>query len=288
MKFRSGGSEGQSVNVASPAAAPTMIIPKGTEVQVDVHGQLSIRTPGNLVIQNSGSYGVLESQSGSIRIESNAQIEAVTVRCADTCFVQGSLTAWKVEAKCIQLDSSARANIVLQETEELAIGKEARLVGNFASEKELFLLFSRFSDQFRSIPFFPNRRPEEQEAQNGEAAGAVNVREMRDVSDSAGAEDGPGKLIEGGIAAASERGESSLPDPLFFALVLLERESGRSSLGPTAERVVGEIVKLLHARDEETLKLTHRTLFARISDPGRDVKRAAELVQQYFDSSDAS
>ena len=25
--------------------APTMIIPSGTEIQIDVHGQLSVRTP---------------------------------------------------------------------------------------------------------------------------------------------------------------------------------------------------------------------------------------------------
>jgi hypothetical protein len=37
-------------------SAPTMIIPKGTQIEVDQHGQLSIRTPGNLVIQNSGIY----------------------------------------------------------------------------------------------------------------------------------------------------------------------------------------------------------------------------------------
>ena len=49
--------------------APTMIIPRGTEIKIDGHGQLSIRSPGNLVLQNSGSYGSLESVAGSIRIE---------------------------------------------------------------------------------------------------------------------------------------------------------------------------------------------------------------------------
>ena len=47
---------------------PTMIIPNGTDVSVNEHGQLSIRTPGNLVIQNSGVYSVIESASGSVRI----------------------------------------------------------------------------------------------------------------------------------------------------------------------------------------------------------------------------
>ncbi|MEM9291830.1 MAG: hypothetical protein AAGD01_09125 [Acidobacteriota bacterium] len=46
---------------------PTMIIPEGTEIEVDRHGQLSVRAPGNLVIQNSGHYGNLESVRGGGR-----------------------------------------------------------------------------------------------------------------------------------------------------------------------------------------------------------------------------
>ncbi len=134
--------------------SPTMIIPSGTEIQIDVHGQLSVRAPGNLVIQNSGHYGEIESVRGSIRIESNAEVEAVSVRCADTCYVQGSLTSWKVKAKSIHLEEKAQARIVLQETEGIEIGKNAQLVGNFSSEKELFLLFSRFAHQLRSLPFY--------------------------------------------------------------------------------------------------------------------------------------
>ena len=130
-----------------------MIIPAGTEIEVDVHGQLSIKTPGNLVLQNSGNYGTIESESGSIRIEPDVQVEAVNIKCADVCYVQGSLTAWKVTARSIELEESARAHIILQETESLQVGREARLVGNFSSEKELFLLFSRFAQQMRSLPF---------------------------------------------------------------------------------------------------------------------------------------
>ena len=117
----------------SKTDAPTMIIPNGTEISVDVHGQLSIRTPGNLVIQNSGHYGVIESTGGSIRIEANAEVEAVSVRCAGVCYVQGSLTSWKVKAQSIQLEEKAQARIVLQETKSLEIGKNAQLVGKFSS-----------------------------------------------------------------------------------------------------------------------------------------------------------
>src|SRR6185436_20806332 len=60
--------------------------------------------------------------------------------------------AWRVTARSIHVEDGARAHIVLQETEHLQIGREARVVGNFSSEKELFLLFSRFADQFRGLP----------------------------------------------------------------------------------------------------------------------------------------
>ena len=35
---------------------PTMIIPRGTEIRVYSHGQLSIKTPCYIVIHNSGVY----------------------------------------------------------------------------------------------------------------------------------------------------------------------------------------------------------------------------------------
>ena len=65
-----------------PGNFPTMIIPRGTEIRVNNHGQLSIKTPGNLVIQNSGLYSELESTNGSIRIEENVTVEAVSIKAA--------------------------------------------------------------------------------------------------------------------------------------------------------------------------------------------------------------
>src|SRR5919106_4523578 len=138
---------------------PTMLIPRGGRIEVDGEGKLSITTPGNLVVQNSGKYGLLESLGGSIRIDRGAEVEAVTLRCAETCFVQGFLTAWKVSAKSLHLEDSARAHVVLQETQRLQIGRDARLVGNFSSEKEIFSLFSRFANQVRALPHLFERRP---------------------------------------------------------------------------------------------------------------------------------
>jgi hypothetical protein len=262
--------------VSPPEAAPTMIIPQGTDIQVDVHGQLSIRTPGNLVIQSSGHYATLESMNGSIRIEPHARVEAVNVRCAKTCYIEGSLTAWKVVAEAIQLEDAAKANIVLQEAGRLEIGSEARMVGNFRSENELFLLFSRFADQLRAMPFFADRPapaelPGRQEViVESEVEVAVEEAEVA-------------RVREAPVIAAQEPGaKGELPDPLFFSLVILEREYGRPTYGPTSQRVIEELIKLLREPDLDTLRLTYRTLFGRIAEPGKDVQRVLGLIHGYF------
>src|SRR5689334_15428259 len=137
---------------ADQANFPTMIIPRGTEIKVNAHGQLSIKTPGNLVIQNSGIYSEIESTNGSVRIEENVTVEAVSIRAGQACFIQGTLTAWRVHAKRIALEDRARAFIMLQESEHLELAKSARLVGNFANEKELFFMMGKFSPQLKELP----------------------------------------------------------------------------------------------------------------------------------------
>jgi len=233
-----------------------MIIPEGTRIEVDARGQLSIHAPGNLVIQNSGSYGTLESVGGSIRIERAVEVEAVTVRCAETCYVQGRLTAWKVIARSLHLEESARAHVVLQETRSLEVGRDARLAGGFASETELFGLFSRFAHQVRALPLVGIAPPAELPA----------------------GEPPPGS--ESTVAPPPAAGE--LPEPLLFALVLLEREAERKIHARVSQRALDEIAKLLQEHDLETLRHTWRTLFGRIVEPREDAARAHELVAAYF------
>lgn len=284
-----------------PGEAPTMIIPQGADIQVDVHGQLSISTPGNLVIQNSGNYRKLESLNGSIRIEPMAEVEAVEVRCASTCFVEGTLTAWRVEAEAIHLEDSAQANIVLQETKRLDIGKDARLVGNFANEKELFLLLSRFARQLRALPLFgelgSGESRKELPPDASPAALAETLQELDDLSPAAAYTGTPAESppatetkLEPVAAVSEERpeGEASeedhSSDPLFFALVLLERESTRSAYGPTSQRAIEQVIKLLQEADHDTLRSTYRSLFNRVVEPGQDVRRAYELIDEHFQS----
>ncbi len=263
--------------MAGGSESPTMIIPRGTDIQVDVHGQLSIRTPGNLVIQNSGHYANLESVNGSIRIEPHADVEAVSVKCADTCFVEGSLTAWRVTAQAIHLEDEAKANIVLQETDRVEIGGEARLVGNFASEKELFYLFSRFASELRALPVFAERRRGSAELET---------------------DDGPENLLSAGGEAPAPKAPSptptpdpsrepvsaELPDPLFYSLVILEREFSRPSYGPTSRKMIEELIKLLRGRDLDGLAVSYQTLFGKIVEPGKDLQRVFHAMQGYFQS----
>ena len=69
---------------------------------------------------------------------------------------------------------------------------------------------------------------------------------------------------------------------MFFSLVILEREFTRPSYGPTSQRAIEELVKLLRERDLETLRLTYSTLFGRIIEPGKDAQRVHELIEEHF------
>jgi hypothetical protein len=257
--------------------APTLIIPHGTRIELDADGQLSIHAPGNVVVQNSGKYGTLESLGGSIRIDRGVEVEAATVRCVETCYVQGFLTAWKVSARSLHLEDGARAHVVLQETQRLEIGKDARLVGNFSSEKELMGLFSRFTHQMRSLPFFEKRSPQ---------PGLPKPLDDTIIIQAQPAPEQPSSATPPPLPP--EAAFEDLPEPLLFAMVLLERES-EARLHPAAsQRAIDQLHKLLQQQDLETLQATYRTLFGRVAEPREDARRARELVSEYFNQPAAS
>jgi hypothetical protein len=275
------------LHLSSGSAVPTMIVPPGTQIQVDPQGQVSIRTPGNLVLQNSGSYATLESVSGSIRIEPAVHVEAVTVRCAETCLVQGSLTAWRVVARMLHVDTDAQAHVVMQETEKLEVGKNGRVVGNFKSEKELYGLFSRFASNVRALPApLTGEEPVPATLEAEVEPRASNGSPAAIVADHYRAGDDFDDEVE--YAAASEEAPpmpaAELPDPLHLALLLLEQEGGTQAAPPAARRSLAQLVRLLRDGDVDTLRHTYKTLFARLAGSGEGVRRARKAVGGFFDA----
>ena len=231
---------------------PTMIIPRGTEIRVNHHGQLSIKTPGNLVIQNSGTYSELESTNGSIRIEENVTVEAVSIRAAQSCFIQGTVTAWKVRARRISLEEKAKAFIMLQESETLELSGTSRLVGNFANEKELFLMMGKFTAQLKELP------------------GSVDMHAPTPLADSP----------RQSISAAASREDGA--ETLRIAQTLLEREMVRPDLQPSEAEPLREVLYGLRERNITRVGSIYRQAFSELRSQSESVRQAQEHLDRYF------
>ncbi len=238
---------------------PTMIIPQGTTITVDDRGQLAIRTPGNLVIQNSGTYSVIECTNGSLRVDPNVSVEAVTVRAADTCYVAGTLTAWKVQARKIVLDKGSKAFIMLQEAESLDIDGTARIVGNFGSEKELYLMLGRFNHQLRDLPgsLAPGERTAEIPATVGAAPTPL---------------DAPFPL------ESDASPQSSPDDPRKTGLerfhAALEREQARPELPQEMRDTLTRLQSATRSGDVPTMRTSFHRLLSRAPSPSSELQAA--------------
>ncbi|HVR42443.1 MAG TPA: hypothetical protein VMS56_03270 [Thermoanaerobaculia bacterium] len=248
---------------------PTMVIPRGTEIRFNAEGQLSIRTPGNLIIQNSGAYGEIESTGGSIRIDENVHVEAVVVRAAQGCFIQGTLTAWRVHAKRIALDERARAYIMLQESERLELGKTSRLVGNFANEKEVYLMLGKFSTQLKALPGSVDLQTQASLGSSGPSfiPPAVSPEAPGDPSG--------GRPDE--LAPAAEPAPE-LSENLAQALEVLERELRRPDLDGADASPLRTIVAALRDRDVQRTAQVYRESFADIRQPSESMRLAFNLI----------
>ena len=242
---------------ADQANFPTMIIPRGTEIRVNTHGQLSIKTPGNLVIQNSGVYSEIESTNGSIRIEENVTVEAVSIRAGQACFIQGTLTAWKVHAKRITLEDRARAFIMLQESEVLEMSKTARLVGNFANEKELFFMMGKFSPQLKELP------------------GAVEMAPRQEIAE------GP-KSSTMKVAAMNAPPATASEEELRAAQSILEREIVRPDLAAREVEALREVLYGLRERNAARVASVWRDAFAEVRTPTEGLRLAHDHLERYF------
>lgn len=242
---------------------PTMIIPRGTEIKLNSHGQLSIKTPGNLVIQNSGNYSEIESTSGSIRIEENVSVEAVSVRAGQACYIQGTLTAWKVRAKRISLEDRAKAFIMVQESELLELSKSARLVGNFANEKELYLMMGKFTSQLRELP------------------AAVDMHAHPPLPEQPRAPQIP-QTAPAAAAAPPQHAPVADPELLRSAQTILEREVARPDLAPSEAEAVREVLYGLRERNLPRVASTYREAFGELRNPSEALKKAYEQLDRYF------
>ena len=240
---------------------PTMIIPRGTEIKVNSHGQLSIKTPGNLVIQNSGLYSEIESINGSIRIEENVNVEATSVRAGQACFIQGSLTAWKVHAKRITLEDRAKAFIMLQESDTLELAKTARLVGNFASEKELYLMMGKFTPQLKELP------------------GAVDMHGHAPLAEATRPHQIQAPPPPPPPPPAASRAEE---DHFRTAQSLIEREVTRPDLAPHEAEALRELLYALRERNPPRISLVYREAFRELNKPSDAMRRAYEHLEAHF------
>ena len=235
---------------------PTMIIPRGTEIRVNNHGQLSIKTPGNLVIQNSGLYSELESTNGSIRIEENVTVEAVSIKAAQACFIQGTVTAWRVHAKRIALEDRAKAFIMLQESEQLELAKSARLVGNFANEKELYLMMGKFTPQLKELP------------------GTMDITPQSAM---------PHRPFAPSIAAtATTTTATAGSEHLRAAQALLEREVNRGDLSAQEGEALREVLFGIRENNVQRIASIYRDAFSELRNPSEALRQAYDHLEKFF------
>jgi hypothetical protein len=249
---------------------PTMIIPRGTDISVNEQGQLSIKTPGNLVIQNSGVYSVIESGSGSVRIDPDVQVEAISVEAADSCFVAGELTAWRVHAGKIILEKGAQANIMLQESDTLELDRNARLVGNFASEKELYLMLGRFSRQLRELPeglFAGDHR----EALRGADRPLVGDGTPDAKSEAAAVADGVKKIDP-----------QQKEEMLALVKVIVERELAGPKVGEGGRQALEELLGLVRSGNDTALSEAYARLIEQVEKPSSDLTKGRAMLDRLY------
>ena len=185
----------------------------------------------------------------------------MSIRAGQACFIQGTLTAWKVHAKRIALEDRARAFIMLQESEHLELAKSARLVGNFANEKELYLMMGKFTPQLKELP------------------GAVDMGTPHST------------LAEGRPLPPMPRIPTSpggVPRPeedhLRAAQALLEREISRPDLPPGEAETVREVLYGLRERNTQRVNSIFREAFRELRSPSESIRRAQEHLERFFGS----
>jgi hypothetical protein len=183
------------------------------------------------------------------------------------------LTAWRVRARTITLERGAQANIMLQESESLDLDRNARLVGNFASEKELYLMLGRFS------------------------------RELRDLPTGVFADDDVAARIASGEASTAEEStadpHSAAPEPrdeasptrrqeesevLSLVRVILEREIARVGPEGVGREPLEKLLELIRTKNHDRLRESYRYLISQVESPTEELERAREILAKMLAS----
>ena len=145
---------------------------------------------------------------------------------------------------------------MLQESEHLELAKTARLVGNFANEKELFFMMGKFGPQLKELP------------------GAVDM---------SGTPHAPREIGERGstvrIPATPAAGGE---DDLRAAQTLLEREVTRGELAPAETEALREVLFGLRERNLQRVGMIWREAFAEVRHPTDGVRQAQAHLESHF------
>jgi len=138
---------------------------------------------------------------------------------------------------------------MLQESENLELSRTARLVGNFANEKELFLMMGKFTGQLKELP--------------GSVDMTMQSTLERPISQA---------------AIASSRDDAHLR----AAQTLIERELTRPDLPPRDSEALREVLYALREHNVSRIGSIYRSAFAEIRNASGPLKEAFDHLESYF------
>jgi hypothetical protein len=141
---------------------------------------------------------------------------------------------------------------MLQESEALELSKTSRLVGNFANEKELFLMMGKFTAQLKELP------------------GSVDMHAPTPLAESP----------RQSISAAGPREDGA--EHLRVAQTLLEREMVRPDLQPSEAEPLREVLYGLRERNITRVGSIYRQAFSELRSQSDSVRQAQEHLDRYF------
>ena len=145
---------------------------------------------------------------------------------------------------------------MLQESETLELSKSARLVGNFANEKELFLMMGKFTAQLKQLP------------------GSVDMSSPTPLAENVG-------MRQHSIPAPQPHRDEAA-EHLRVAQTLLEREVARPDLTPAETEALREVLYALRERNLPRIGNVYRDAFSEVKSPSDALRQAQDHLDRYF------